>query len=1031
MATNSIINLLLLGFFILSTLNISFSSNINGSSNSVIGCIESEKQALLQFKQHLLDPANRLASWVADEDCCRRWVGVVCDNVTGHVLELHLGLPTLDYDYDSIAEIEANEKSRLGGKISHSLLNLTHLNYLDLSNNYFGGIPIPNFFGSMVSLRCLNLSGAGFGGLMPHQLGNLSNMEYLHLNDYDERPYVENLRWLAGMSRLQYLNLSYVNLSNAFDWLQTVNMLPSLKELHLSDCQLPPTPTDHLLNPNLPSLAILNLRSNNLQNTSPMIISWVFSLKSLVSLDLRDNALQGPIPDGLQNLTCLRHLDLSYNEFNYSIPDWFYGFSPLESINLAYNNLKGNISSAIGNMTSAISLDLTWNKQLEGGIPKELGNLCNLKSISLSVVKLSQNISDILQMLSLGCISHGLESLDLSFSNLFGQLTDHLGYFKNLRVLDLSQNSIVGSIPESLGELSMLRVLDVSYNKLEGNFPESFGQLANLERVSFQTNMLKGVMYENHFANLTKLKSFYGGGNSFILKVNPNWNPPFQLEILLMRSWNLGPQIPSWLHSQKQLRYLDISNSGITSDSNSIPSWFWNMSSQLYLLNISHNQFYGEIPYIPFVQSSASFDFSSNSFNGTLPRFSSNLRELYISNNSLSGSLSYFLCHPMNETMSLMFLSLSENFLFGELPDCWMKWPKLLVLKLDGNNLTGSIPTSMGMLTFLGSLHLRHNRISGELPHSLQNCSYLVILDLSENELTGQIPTWLGSSFPRLMMLNFRSNNFHGHIPDELCTLDALRILDFSQNNLFGFLPKCIGNFSAMATPDDGYTSYELAAASNYLPPYPEYGSLVMKGQLVDYSTILRLVRSIDLSDNNFSGEIPEGVVKLQYLVSLNLSHNHLSGRIPEGIGGIKSLESLDFSENQLYGSIPQSLTSLTFLSHLNLSNNDLIGKIPSSTQISTFKVSSFIGNRLCGPPLTQNCSAANGRIHSTRNEGRGDEVDWFYVAMAIGFGTGFGVFLVPLMLSRRWSCIYFKFLDRMWTRILLLYAKATRSHAF
>ncbi|OMP04473.1 hypothetical protein COLO4_09597 [Corchorus olitorius] len=495
------ITILVLVIFTLPTQSISLSTN---GSSSNIGCIESEKQALLLFKQHLFDPTNRLVSWVEHEDCCRRWVGVVCHDVSGHVLELHLQNPPMD-DANSFAEQKAYLRSRLGGKINHSLLNLTHLSYLDLSKNDFGGIPIPHFFGSMVSLRYLDLSDAGFGGLIPHQLGNLSNMDYLNLEDgyYVENPlYVENLGWLAGMSQLKYLDMSNVNLSKALDWLQTVNMLPSLKELHLRRCQLP-LAVSTLLNPNLSSLAVLNLRGNQLDNTSPMIMSWVFSLKTLVSLDLSDNHFQGPIPDGLQNLISLRHLDLSANQFNSSIPDWFYGFSPLEFLNLHNNNLQGKISSAIGNMTSAISLVFSGNTELGGGgIPKELGNLCNLRSLSLSSVKLSQNISDILQMLSLGCISHGLEYLDLSFSNLFGQLTDHLGYFKNLRQLYLSQNSIVGSIPESLGELPMLRVIDVSYNNLTGsNLPET------------------------HSANLTNLRSLRDIGNAFIVKVHSCWIP--------------------------------------------------------------------------------------------------------------------------------------------------------------------------------------------------------------------------------------------------------------------------------------------------------------------------------------------------------------------------------------------------------------------------------------------------------------------------------------------------------------------------
>ena len=61
-------------------------------SHSEVRCIESERHALLNFKQDLEDPSNRLAFWVAtasDVDCCD-WDNVVCHNCTGHVLQLHL-----------------------------------------------------------------------------------------------------------------------------------------------------------------------------------------------------------------------------------------------------------------------------------------------------------------------------------------------------------------------------------------------------------------------------------------------------------------------------------------------------------------------------------------------------------------------------------------------------------------------------------------------------------------------------------------------------------------------------------------------------------------------------------------------------------------------------------------------------------------------------------------------------------------------------------------------------------------------------
>ena len=70
------------------------------TADSEVCCIESERHALLNFKQDLKDPSNRLASCAAaaaasDEDCCD-WVGVVCHNRTGHVLQLHLTTPDDD-----------------------------------------------------------------------------------------------------------------------------------------------------------------------------------------------------------------------------------------------------------------------------------------------------------------------------------------------------------------------------------------------------------------------------------------------------------------------------------------------------------------------------------------------------------------------------------------------------------------------------------------------------------------------------------------------------------------------------------------------------------------------------------------------------------------------------------------------------------------------------------------------------------------------------------------------------------------------
>ncbi|KAF2323456.1 hypothetical protein GH714_035535 [Hevea brasiliensis] len=378
-------------------------------------CIKSEKDALLNFKKGLIDPSNRLMSWVG-EDCCS-WKGVFCSNRTGHVIKLDLRNTVLEADTDF----------SLGGEINRSLLDLTNLYYLDLSMNEFWDTKIPDFLGSLKMLKYLNLSSAAFVGNIPHHLGNLSTLEYLDLSH--NGLLVDSLHFVTTLSSLKHLDLSWLDLAKAGNWLQSINMLPSLLELHLSSCELDFIP--QFLKVNFTSLAVLDFNQNYFGSTFPR---WIFNISNNIRhLALSDNGFQGSLPREMGNCNLLEFLDLSCNA-------------------------------------------------LEGKIPETLSNLCNLHDFNLELNKFSGNIYGPFDNAS-GCIARSLKNLNLQYNSFRSTLPDNWEKFKYLEYLDLSFNSFWGPFPASIGRLSRqlprLAKLRTSSNDLPGSGSRSIHLSSN------------------------------------------------------------------------------------------------------------------------------------------------------------------------------------------------------------------------------------------------------------------------------------------------------------------------------------------------------------------------------------------------------------------------------------------------------------------------------------------------------------------------------------------------------------------------
>ncbi|KAK2378363.1 putative inactive receptor kinase [Trifolium repens] len=115
-----------------------------------------------------------------------------------------------------------------------------------------------------------------------------------------------------------------------------------------------------------------------------------------------------------------------------------------------------------------------------------------------------------------------------------------------------------------------------------------------------------------------------------------------------------------------------------------------------------------------------------------------------------------------------------------------------------------------------------------------------------------------------------------------------------------------------------------------------------------DLSSCVNL-RNLYIQRNLLSGEIPQFLFNLPELVRLNMGFNNFSGSISNSFNNFTRLKTLFLENNQLSGTIPE-LDKLT-LDQFNVSNNLLNGSVP--TNLRTFSQDSFLGNSLCGKPLS------------------------------------------------------------------------------
>ncbi|KAL0737524.1 hypothetical protein Bca4012_013734 [Brassica carinata] len=125
----------------------------------------------------------------------------------------------------------------------------------------------------------------------------------------------------------------------------------------------------------------------------------------------------------------------------------------------------------------------------------------------------------------------------------------------------------------------------------------------------------------------------------------------------------------------------------------------------------------------------------------------------------------------------------------------------VLSLGAPSQNLSGTLSSSIGNLTYLQTVLLQNNYITGYIPPEIGKLMKLKTLDLSTNNFTGQIPFTLSRS-TNLQYLRVNNNRLTGTIPSSLANMTQLTFLDLSYNNLSGPVPRSHAKtFNVMGNP--------------------------------------------------------------------------------------------------------------------------------------------------------------------------------------------------------------------------------------
>jgi Leucine-rich repeat (LRR) protein len=880
--------------------------------------------------------------------------------------------------------------NQLEGAVPESLFQMKVLEDLDLSHNKFSGI-LSSSIGLLTNLKRLKISGNSLTGALPTELGSLSDL--IEIAAAENSFSGELPTSLGNLSLLQILSIRQTaSVGDLTGTLPSFSGLEQLTSLQLGGNFLTGSlPVEFLQATKRGNDRIEVLLSGNAFEGS-VPLSWASRFGNLV-LDLAGNRItslddgicdQQNWNDGLVGTYGCNAILCPIGSFNGFGRQTFSESicSPCAQAQvMGVTKCGGNDSLGDEAETLIILQDLYFSTHGDSWLNNSgwtsttdfcswFGVTCNAVG---EVVKInlenngltgtpSRSIYNITSLEALNFQQNAvlfsfngiakatnLRSLDLSSTNL--DSVSGVGQSSSLSELRLTDNDLTGPFPPEILQLSNLRQLFLNFNAIEGPLPIEISLMNNLEDLFLLNNRFSGQLPAS-IGSLSSLKRLALSDNNFEGSIPPELNNLLSLELFAIQRENGkgNNDIDAIIGTSAD------AGRGLTG-----PLISFDRLSNLKQLYLSRNSLTGSIPqnFLDSNQekSSIEVDLAMNRLTGAIPaslaRFEN--MSLYLSSNMIN-DIPDGVCRQNNWMKGTVDLYACDAIL------CPPNTFSLFGRQEDASSVCETCPEGSSA-PYYGSvmcddaddqLLLGQRDVLEQLYTEADGDNW----KLNDNWMNSDIEfcSWYGiecDSDGFVKSIDLMQNGLQGKIPTSVYSLPRLQEINFASNGI-----------------EISFTGISETRSLSYINlDYTGLSSL----SGIEKASSLKLLH---LVGNELGGVWPTEITALKSLQILYLSENDIGGALPAALAELSDLEVFACVECGLKGTLPTSVVSLKKLEYLNLSRNSFSGPLPlelesllSLKYLSLSEQISSISNGLTGPILSFQKSLNLTDLHIHKNQ--------------------------------------------------------------